>query len=375
MAPGASLLVHSQVPLDDGPETISATATNTNYGNGLRPLVEEKDTVQTLNVYGPGNRIVAQVLRDAQGNEEVRYLVADHLGSTRMVLDKSGNSGSRFDHTPYIYASYNPVNRLDPAGGDDGPFVIVDYNSFFFWSNETTNAVIANSLGLTGERKPTFIDMEELVGDVMDVFTGPSAHDIDSSLDRRAVLKEVLRHSNISDLISWHAEDGNWGTVAFGPASHRKPGQVAEILEGSRAIHASEAASLNGQASVRVLQYSWPDSVIFEGAYPSGYVLRNRLRDLYFNTTLETLDLKAEHDKALPAMAGTDQSSLSMNDSSSVYFGGSDRSPTTWTATRSEVGESLTVRIPLDVLPDHSIGRPGNQTSRPELPRMPTFPE
>ena len=113
MAPGASLLVHSQVPLDDGPETISATATNTIYGNGLRPLVEEKDTVQTLNVYGPGNRIVAQVLRDDQGNEEVRYLVGDHLGSTRLALDQAGNVVAGFDYSPFGVTAASGVDALE----------------------------------------------------------------------------------------------------------------------------------------------------------------------------------------------------------------------------------------------------------------------
>ena len=113
MAPGAGLLVHSQVPLDDGPETISATATNTIYGNGLRPLVEEKDTVQTLNVYRPGNRIVAQVLRDAQGNEEVRYLVGDHLGSTRLALDQAGTVVAGFDYSPFGETAASGVDALE----------------------------------------------------------------------------------------------------------------------------------------------------------------------------------------------------------------------------------------------------------------------
>ena len=113
LASGAGLLVHSQVPLDDGPETISATASNTIYGNGLRPLVEEKDTVQTLNVYGPGNRIVAQVLRDAQGNEEVRYLVGDHLGSTRLALDQAGNVVAGFDYSPFGETAASGVDALE----------------------------------------------------------------------------------------------------------------------------------------------------------------------------------------------------------------------------------------------------------------------
>ena len=79
-------------------DTSSATAI---YGNHLRPLVEERDGVQTLNIYGPGNRIVAQVVRDGDGREEVRYLLADQLGSTRVVLEGGGEVVGRYDYTPY----------------------------------------------------------------------------------------------------------------------------------------------------------------------------------------------------------------------------------------------------------------------------------
>ena len=71
------------------------------YGDQLRPLVEETNGVQTLNIYGPGGQIIAQVVRDGQGGQEVRYLLADHLGSTRAVLDANGNAVARFEYGPY----------------------------------------------------------------------------------------------------------------------------------------------------------------------------------------------------------------------------------------------------------------------------------
>ena len=71
------------------------------YGDQLRPLVEVTDGVQTLNIYGPGGQIIAQVVRDGQGNEEARYLLTDHLGSTRVVLDADGNAVARFEYGPY----------------------------------------------------------------------------------------------------------------------------------------------------------------------------------------------------------------------------------------------------------------------------------
>ena len=219
MASGASLLVHSQVPSDDSPKDTEATATNTIYGNGLRPLVEEKDTVQTLNVYGPGNRIVAPVVPENLGNEEVRYPVADHLGSTRMVLDKSGNSESRFDYTPqgevttggeaaatvpprfaghpaspglnsyhfplreydpvtgrflevdpkrvnpspYIYASNNLLNRVDPTGGADRPFILIEYDSFpSFLTSDQVSATVLRFLDLPMSFANAIVDMDTL---------------------------------------------------------------------------------------------------------------------------------------------------------------------------------------------------------------------
>ena len=39
------------------------------HGAQLRPLVEELGSRQTLNVYGPGGRVVAQLARDGDGGE------------------------------------------------------------------------------------------------------------------------------------------------------------------------------------------------------------------------------------------------------------------------------------------------------------------
>ena len=80
---------------DDGARTLNL------YGGGMRPLVEERDGVQTLNIYGPGGRIIAQVVRYGQGSEEVRYLLTDHLGSTRVVLDAEGNAVARYEYAPH----------------------------------------------------------------------------------------------------------------------------------------------------------------------------------------------------------------------------------------------------------------------------------
>ena len=150
------------------------------YGDGMRPLVEETDGVQTLNIYGPGGQIIAQVVRDGSGGQEVRYLLSDHLGSTRVALDADGNVVARFEYgpygettatgtaaaevryrytghpwdeaqgvyetpargydpalgrflsvdpqradaSPYVYAGNNPVGYLDPTGGGPTPFIV-----------------------------------------------------------------------------------------------------------------------------------------------------------------------------------------------------------------------------------------------------------
>ena len=148
------------------------------HGDRLRPLVEVTGGVQTLNIYGPGGQIIAQVARDGQDGQEARHLLADHPGSTRAALDGDGNAVARFEYgphgdttasgtaavevryrytghaydeeqgvyetpargydpttgrflsvdpqrqdaSPYVYAGNNPVGYLDPTGGGRVPY-------------------------------------------------------------------------------------------------------------------------------------------------------------------------------------------------------------------------------------------------------------
>ena len=82
-----------------------AQSTTTLHGTGLQPLVEESGTTQTLNIYGPGGVIIAQVATDSPAGgpptTQTRYLLHDHLGSTRVVLDSNNQVLGSFDYSPF----------------------------------------------------------------------------------------------------------------------------------------------------------------------------------------------------------------------------------------------------------------------------------
>ena len=81
------------------------SSTTTIRGTGLQPLVEENGSTQTLNIYGPGGVIIAQVATEnpAGGTPiaKTRYLLHDHLGSTRVVLDSNNQVLGSFDYSPF----------------------------------------------------------------------------------------------------------------------------------------------------------------------------------------------------------------------------------------------------------------------------------
>lgn len=185
-------------------QAAAAEATSAIYGSGLRPLLEETAKgEQTLNLYGPGNHMLAQIVVGQGGNGgETRYRLVDHLGSTRVMLDQTGNPLVGYDYTPYggasgggtaqygyvgqqrnldldtyhfparqydpttrrftgldplrtdpspyVYTSGNPVNLLDPSGGQSTYFIFVDYDGF----PGTRTRVVLPHRTVVGEQSP-----------------------------------------------------------------------------------------------------------------------------------------------------------------------------------------------------------------------------
>ena len=171
------------------PTPAHAQSSTTIRGTGLQPLVEESGSSQTLNIYGPGGVIIAQVATDSPAGgtptTQTRYLLHDHLGSTRVVLDSNNQVLGSFDYSPfgettptgtvadvayrytgqevngalgtynyharhydagvgrfltvdparqfassYVYVGNNPINHTDPTGNIDVPLVLIDYDGF-----------------------------------------------------------------------------------------------------------------------------------------------------------------------------------------------------------------------------------------------------
>ena len=228
------------------------------YGDGMRPLVEETNRVQTLNIYGPGGQIIAQVVRDGLGEQEVRYLLADHLGSTRAVLDADGNVVARFEYgphgettaagtaaaevryrytghpwdeaqgvyetpargydptlgrflsvdaarqstSPYSYAGNNPVNKVDPNGL--GPV------HFFLYSAYGT--MISDYRGEVSLRKPMHEQLQAIQASGLTVeigqLEGPGTKEFGST--DQAQHLTIMIHGDPLEVSVYNLQTENW---------------------------------------------------------------------------------------------------------------------------------------------------------------------
>jgi RHS repeat-associated protein len=75
-------------------------AANYYYDGDGRRVKKTVGTTTTIFVYNAGGQLVAEY-GQPQGEGGTRYLTSDHLGSTRVVTDSSGNVKARYDYLPF----------------------------------------------------------------------------------------------------------------------------------------------------------------------------------------------------------------------------------------------------------------------------------
>ena len=208
------------------------SSTTTIRGTGLQPLVEESGSSQTLNIYGPGGAIIAQVATESPAGgtptTQTRYLLHDHLGSTRVVLDSNNQVLGSFDYSPfgettptgnvadvayrytgqevngalgtynyharhydagvgrflgvdparqfassYAYVGNNPINGVDPTGGIDIPVDAETFNQLgrasraIAWAREQASYIGNNQpdiVATDAESRARVLEMHRIRG-------------------------------------------------------------------------------------------------------------------------------------------------------------------------------------------------------------------
>ena len=70
-------------------------------GNGRRVLKEGPGGVESY-VYNAAGQVIAEYTTETTGLETgLRWMMTDHLGSTRLVLDEAGGIKQRYDYFPF----------------------------------------------------------------------------------------------------------------------------------------------------------------------------------------------------------------------------------------------------------------------------------
>jgi RHS repeat-associated protein len=79
----------------------SSTTSYVYDGDGRR-VKKTVGGVTTVFVYNASSQLIAEYATEQpQGEGGTRYLTSDHLGSTRLVTDSSGNVKARYDYLPF----------------------------------------------------------------------------------------------------------------------------------------------------------------------------------------------------------------------------------------------------------------------------------
>jgi RHS repeat-associated protein len=84
--------------------TVGSISTIVNYkydGDGRRVRVEVTGGASTNFVYDAGGKLLAEYNSVAFPESGMRFRIPDHLGSTRLLFDSSGNVLQRFDYLPF----------------------------------------------------------------------------------------------------------------------------------------------------------------------------------------------------------------------------------------------------------------------------------
>ncbi len=302
------------------------------HGDRLRPLVEATNGAQTLNIYGPGGQIIAQVALDGLGgSQKAPHLLADHLGSTRAILDADDNVVAHFEYgphgetaeasgvaapearyrytghpwdapqglyetpartydpttgrflsvdpqrqdaSPYVYAGNNPAGFLDPTGGGGVPFFVYTGYKKTGSASDRNKSHIAHAIGanfgldLTSSQRVLSADMFNTGGGGVGSYAEMQASSI--MLGRGGSVKNFTYNGKMYWIVGGEEKVADMGSLKQGMAAFRKS------LEG----FPSEVTILN-----------------FSGDMKMGTNLRDKLRALNLNPLVVDAEQQGEWKK------------------------------------------------------------------------------
>lgn len=129
----------------------SRTTTHAYDGDGRRVTRSSGGVVKTVWVYDAMGSLMAEYGGSAAGSGGTQYLVVDHLGSTRLVLNGQGDCVQRMDYLPFGME----MPRLEPGYGGDPPVNVSGVTQQFTGKErdqETANSANPSGLDYFGAR-------------------------------------------------------------------------------------------------------------------------------------------------------------------------------------------------------------------------------